>query len=133
MFVPAGIHLIESPAILCSLLRRHNKYLPQMTAVPIFGIKVEAFDAVVTKDSGEVMDISEYISQFLPCIEKFEQTNKTESKGKWFIITKKTQVNAVYEFIDKTFKRLFEQFASPDEPFPGIPHPSRATQESTTV
>eukprot|EP00978_Attheya_sp_CCMP212_P009617 scaffold22813_cov31-Attheya_sp.AAC.1 len=63
MFVPAaGIHLIESPAVLCSLLRRHNKYLQQTTAVPIFGLKVEAFDAVAKLDSGETMDISEYIS-----------------------------------------------------------------------
>ena len=131
MFVPAGIHLIESPAVLCSLLRRHNKYLQQTTAIPIFGLKVEAFDAVVTLDSGEIMDISEYISRFLPCIEKFEQTNKTESEGKWFILTKKTQVNDVYEFIDKTFKRLFEQFVSPDDLFPGTQYPSRATQATT--
>eukprot|EP00978_Attheya_sp_CCMP212_P016815 scaffold44420_cov34-Attheya_sp.AAC.1 len=103
----------------------------QTTAIPIFGLKVEAFDAVVTLDSGEVMDISEYISRFLPCIEKFEQTNKTESEGKWFILTKKTQVNGVYEFIDKTFKRLFEQFVSPDDLFPRTPYPSRATQATT--
>eukprot|EP00978_Attheya_sp_CCMP212_P012457 scaffold31093_cov80-Attheya_sp.AAC.4 len=55
MFVPTGIHLIESPAVLCSLvLRHHNKYLQATTAVSIFGIKEDALDSPVTLDSGEV-------------------------------------------------------------------------------
>jgi hypothetical protein len=53
-FIPAGIHLIESPGVLTSLLRKHNQYLKETAGIPIFGVTPEAFDTTLTTKSGDV-------------------------------------------------------------------------------
>jgi len=126
MFVPAGIHLIESPTILCSLLRRHNKFLQETTAVTLFGMSTDSLDSPVTLDSGEVLDLKEFIMQYGPGITGIEETNKTESDGKWFIMTKKSKASAVTDFLDKHLKEIFDQFVNDEDLLPGFPYPRRA-------
>jgi hypothetical protein len=80
MFVPSGMHLMESPTVLCNLLRRHNKYLKTTSAVPIFGLKASALQTDVILDNGETHDLSDFIEQYIPEIESVERTNKTTNK-----------------------------------------------------
>ena len=125
MFVPAGIHLIEGPKILCNLLRRHNKFLQESTAITLFGMSTDSLDSPITLDSGEVLDLKEFLIQYSPGITGIEETNKTESDGKWFIMTKKTKVNEVTEFLDKHLKEIYQQFVNDEDLIPNFPYPRR--------
>jgi hypothetical protein len=126
MFVPAGIHLIESPTMLCNLLRRHNKYLQDTTAITLFGMSSELLDSPVTLDSGDVLDLKEFLMKYAPGILGMEETNKTESDGKWFIMTKKSKAIAVTEFLDKHLKNIYEEFVNEEDLLPGFDYPRRA-------
>jgi hypothetical protein len=126
MFIPTGIHLIESPAVLCSLLRRHNKYLQAITAISIFGLKEEALDSPVTLDSGEVLDLKEFLLKYVPGLAGIEETNKSESEGKWFFMVKKAHLTKVTNFLDKHLKEVYEQFVNEEDLFPDFPYPRRA-------
>ncbi len=77
MFVPSGMHLMESPTVLCNLLRRHNKYIKTTSAVSIFGLKATALQTDVILDNGEKHDLSDLIDKYIPKIESLECTNKT--------------------------------------------------------
>jgi hypothetical protein len=137
IFVPAGIHLIENPKMLCSLLRKHNQYLWETTGVPIFGLKRNALASMITMETGEVIDLEMYIQQYGQCVESMELTNKTETKGKWFIVCKKSKVNEVHKFVDYNFKAVFERFVSDEDKFPDYPYPRQeylnGPAASTTV
>jgi hypothetical protein len=126
MFVPTGIHLIESPAVLCSLLRRHNKYLQNTSAVSIFGMKEDALDSPVTLDSGEILDLKEFLLKYVPGLAGIEETNKSESEGKWFFMVKKAKITAVTTFLDKHLKEIYEEFVNEEDLFPDFPYPRRA-------
>ena len=125
MFVPSGMHLIEGPAVLCNLLRRHNKYLASVTAVPIFGLKASAMDTIVILDSAEQLDMSHFLKQYITFVETIERTNKTESEGKWFFLCKKPKVDEVHNFIDTTLKELYSRFVKPEDLIQGFSHPRR--------
>jgi hypothetical protein len=125
MFVPSGMHLIEGPAVLCNLLRRHNKYLASVTAVPIFGLKASAMDTTVILDSAEQLDMSHFLKQYITFVETIERTNKTDSEGKWFFLCKKTKVEEVHNFIDTTLKELYSRFVKPEDLIQGFSHPRR--------
>eukprot|EP00978_Attheya_sp_CCMP212_P010578 scaffold25720_cov61-Attheya_sp.AAC.2 len=126
MFVPTGIHQIESPAVLYSLLRRHNKYLQTTTAVSIFGIKEDALDSPVTLESGEILDLKEFLLTYVPGLAGIEETNKSESEGKWFFMVKKAKITAVTNFLHKHLKEICKQFVNEEDLFPDFPCPRRA-------
>jgi hypothetical protein len=120
------VHLIESPTMLCNLLRRHNKYLQDTTAITLFGMSSESLDSPVTLDSGEVLDLKEFLMKYAPGILGMEETNKTESDGKWFIMTKKSKAIAVTDFLDKHLKNIYEEFVNEEDLLPGFDYPRRA-------
>eukprot|EP00978_Attheya_sp_CCMP212_P023359 scaffold71449_cov42-Attheya_sp.AAC.1 len=126
MFVPTGIHLIESPAVLCSLLRRHNKYLQNTTDMSIFGMKEDALDSPVTLDSGEILDLKEFLLKYVPRLAGIEETNKSESEGKWFFMVKKAKITAVTTFLNKHLKEIYEEFVNEEDLFQDFPYPRRA-------
>jgi hypothetical protein len=130
-FIPAGIHLIESPGALISLLRKHNQYLRETAGIPIFGATPETFDTALTTDSGDVYDLETYITSQCPPIVSIERTNKTESIGKWIFIIKKNREHAAYTFIDDILPNLFEHHVDPEDLFPDTLYPRRSP--STTV
>ena len=132
MFVPSGMHLMESPQVLCNLLRRQNKYIQTTSAVPIFGMKADALQTNVILDTGENLDLEEFIKRFIPAIERVEPTNKTESDGKWFLICRQTQVQELHKFVDDTLPDIYKRFAAADDLIPGYPCPRRLPPQAKT-
>ena len=135
MFVPSGIHLMESPTVLCNLLRRHNKYLQTTSAVPIFGMKAHALQTeIILEKDDEKLDLEEFTQRFFPCIESIEPTNKTNSEGKWFIICRQPQLTAVHNYVDETLLDIYTRFAAKEDLFPGYPSPRRIpTRQGTKI
>ena len=121
---------MESPTVLCNLLRRHNKYLKTTSAVPIFGLKASALQTDVILDNGETHDLIDFIEQYIPEIESVERTNKTTADGKWFLVCRQTKIKTVYTFVDEALPDIFTRFVSEDDRLQGYPCPKRLPPQS---
>jgi hypothetical protein len=135
MFVPSGIHLIENPSVLVNLLRRNNKFLQEVTGVAIFGMKEEALDTNIVLESGEQMDLNDFLGKWFTSAISLEKTNKTETEGKWFIIARKNKLDDVYNFISNTMKEIYTRFVPEEDKYDDFPCPRRAAapKANTTV
>ena len=133
MFVPSGMHLMESPQVLCNLLRRHNKYLKTTSAVPIFGLNEDALQTNIILENGDELDMEDFISQYVPEIESIERTNKTKANGKWFLVCRQTKTQHVYNFVDETLPDMYKRFVAADDLHPGFACPTRIPPQTTTT
>eukprot|EP00978_Attheya_sp_CCMP212_P021395 scaffold62392_cov58-Attheya_sp.AAC.1 len=69
-------------------------------------MKEDALDSPVTLDSGEILDLKEFLLKYVPGLAGIEETNKSESEGKWFFMVKKAKITAVTTFLDKHLKEI---------------------------
>ena len=124
LFVPAGIHLIESPAVYIGLLRSQNQYLNSTTCVPIFGMHPAALCDIIG-EGDEQCTLGEHLDKHAKFIESAQRTNKTESEGKWFLMCKKDNVEKVNAMIDGPLKDIFDKFVPIEDKYALYPYPRR--------
>lgn len=130
LFVPAGIHLIESPAVYIGLLRSQNQYLNSTTCVPIFGMHAQALFDIVPGSDGDTGTLGEHLDKHAKFIESAQRTNKTDTEGKWFLMCKKKDVEKVHQMIDGPLREIFEKHFPEEDKFPDYPYPRRVTNQA---
>ena len=98
LFIPIGIHLMKSPEVLSSLLRKHNQYIATLTTFEIYGL----FPQMLTKPyrGGDTKTIDEYMKESKLIIQR-EKTPVTDVKGIWTIVVKKTHIREAKELLEQ--------------------------------
>jgi 5-hydroxyisourate hydrolase-like protein (transthyretin family) len=132
LFVPAGIHLIESPAVYIGLLRSQNQYLNSTTCVPIFGMHPAALCDIIGEE-GAQCTLGEHLDKHATFIESAQRTNKTESEGKWFLMCKKENVEKVNAMIDGPLKDIFDKFVPKEDKYEDYPYPRRNIPQTASA
>ena len=103
IFVPARTDLVTSPEIYKQLLKNHNRYIHQTTAVvveviPLDNLYKQAPSGMKTKKETMIKNDQ---------IESMECTYKSETEGKWMFIVKRKNRDNVVSFLETKMKELF--------------------------
>eukprot|EP00957_Ditylum_brightwellii_P110464 8424755-Ditylum_brightwellii.AAC.1 len=129
-FIPARAWLITLPEMYKTLLRKHNVYLQSTTAIALEGTHAEVATTEIAVTSERVL-IREYLTRKSTLIESMEQTNKTESDGKWLFIVRKHNVSAAVRFLNKELQDLFQKVVPNGLKFDGLPIPCHANNAAS--
>ena len=123
-FIPSGLHLLIGVDQMKNILREHNKHVSEITVVGIEGISSSAMKTIIKTTTGP-NTLQEIIRSSVPSISSIEQTNSTTTKGKWFIIVKKTDERSLHQWIQGPLCSIFKSI--PQEHYlPGYDGPQRA-------
>eukprot|EP00957_Ditylum_brightwellii_P031362 2377248-Ditylum_brightwellii.AAC.1 len=125
MFIPARVWLITLPETYKTLLRKHNAYLQNTTAIALEGIHSNVAKTAIEGNS-EWKSVQEYLTRKSNLIELMERTNKTDSDRKLLFIVRKQNVSAAANFLDNELQEIFKTVVPEDLKFDGFPSPSRA-------
>jgi hypothetical protein len=139
-FIPRGLAQMATTTVYKNYLWKHNKFLQEITQVPIFGLSRAAANYLIRNHdtaSGKTshMPVRAIIEKSASVI-SLEPTNRTDELGKWFLITTKARLEAAQTLVDTAFKELFDTHIPKDKPelrFPDFPHPRRPVRPSYSL
>lgn len=97
LFIPIGIHLMKSPEVLASLLRKHNQHVATLATFDIFGLFPQMLTKPPTSEDNKTID--EHMRESKLIVQR-EKTPVTEDKGIWTIVVKKTNIRAAKELLE---------------------------------
>eukprot|EP00957_Ditylum_brightwellii_P112502 8576871-Ditylum_brightwellii.AAC.1 len=108
-FVPSGIHLTANVATYKGLLRRQNKFISSVSAVMISWMSEGAVMQHITYKGTQTCLAKIFLDKKWCDFEQPKRTKKTDEEGKWFLSYRKTQFDAVIEFINVALPELYIQ------------------------
>ena len=115
IFVPTGLHLISSPALVKASLRHQNEYIESITAIPVEGIT----ESMMKQGDANNESVENQLFQNCSGIESIERTSLLGSRGRWLLIVQKAQQDAIREYIMRNILSKHERTGMSS--LPGVP------------
>ena len=97
LFVPTGLHLIETTDLVKAILRQQNAFIQSVTSVAIEGITEETM-MTGGEDGRPLID---EMKETCTGVKTIERTTLTEQRGRWLIIVDKENQDEVKSYVVK--------------------------------
>jgi len=104
VFLPEGLHLIETSELVYNILETHNEYIKNVTSIPLRGISSKDFSTVIPAKQKSIREMLLEIDG----VQSIEKTRDRFGPGKWLVITTKAKATAVIQQIEKQIGILYK-------------------------
>jgi hypothetical protein len=135
-FIPHGVSMNK---LYEDGLQSQDDMDKDLTCIPVFGLAKEAMEAPMDGDHNLHKDMKSFlldgieVSEKVPLIEAIEQTNQTESDGKWMFICQAKHADAVKEYITSGLQQNYKESSKyDDEDLNTKKYPSPSVNRRTT-
>eukprot|EP00957_Ditylum_brightwellii_P156803 11934569-Ditylum_brightwellii.AAC.1 len=108
-FILSGIHLTANVVTYKGLLHRQNKFIASVSAVMISWISEGAVMQRITYKGMQTCLAKIFLDKKWCNFKQLERIEKTDEEGKWFLMYRKIQFDAVTEFINEVLPELYKQ------------------------
>ena len=102
LFVPTGIHLMESKEVMLQLRKEHQEFLAKVTSIHMGGISYDEMKSPGTfKENLQIF--------VLQCkgVLAVEPTYQTDTKGSWTLVVERKEITRITNFISSNIDQIY--------------------------